>query len=91
MSLPPIEGLPAVRPRCAHCDQMLRPWIKQTRGKVGKVPSVITRREFDGWWRGYPRRRPEDKPPTFCRLRCALAFAEAAHKAGYRMTRKEKP
>jgi hypothetical protein len=88
MTRPPIEGLPAERPRCAHCDKLLRPWVTETRENVrppeGGIRSRVVSRKFDGLWRGYPHSRN----PIFCTLRCTLAFAVAAHKAGYRIVRK---
>ena len=91
MKRPPITGLPADRPRCGHCNKLLTPWVKETREEYrpeeGGIRSRIVARAFDGWWRGYPRR--QDPPPLFCTLKCAQAFAVAAHKAGYRIVRKE--
>jgi hypothetical protein len=91
MKRPPIEGLPTERPRCAHCNKPLTPWVKDTkeqyRPEEGGLRSRLVRREFDGMWRGYPRRL--SPPPIFCTLKCALQFAQLAHEAGYRIVRKE--
>lgn len=80
---PPIDGLPPAeeRPRCQRCD---RPFAVRTNDtyaphNAGPLTPRILARRFVGWasYRG-----------LFCTLSCALAFAELAHAAGYRITRR---
>ncbi len=79
--LPPIQGLPAERPRCQHCDRPLRPVVDRTHHPLvgGGSSFRVKTRTFRRWtsYRG-----------LFCTLGCALNFAEAAHRAGYRIVRK---
>ena len=83
--LPPIEGLPAERPRCAYCNRPLRPMTTSTSNPAvwagqhfnPMVPRVLHRVFFA--WNAYAG--------LFCRHKCATSFAAAAHKAGYRVKR----
>ena len=86
---PPIEGMPPAeeRPRCAFCQQLLKPNVRKHYADVSKtarnpMAPRYTRRTFEGW-EGYPRRAP-----IFHSMACAEYFATAAHKAGYRIVRK---
>jgi hypothetical protein len=85
--LPPIDGMPADRPTCPFCAKRLRPNVNTTH-KGGSITGPIERRTFVSW-NGYPIEGGNafDK---FCTLTCARAFANAAYRAGYRITRKEK-
>jgi hypothetical protein len=80
--LPPVEGLPKVRPVCPWCGKPASYWTtdhrRQVNGDVGTFGSgPIVRRTFARWnlYNG-----------IFDRLVCALAFATASYKAGYRRT-----
>lgn len=91
---PPIEGLPKDRPRCPFCDGLLRPVVQELRADGQDRFAVnadsskpITRRIFQRW-DGYAIERG-NAFDLFCRLRCARDFANAAFRAGYRITRKE--
>ena len=78
--LPPIDGLPLTRPRCAYCNRGLRPVTSHEFRKgliVWTLPRVV-RRAFLRW---------DAYDGIFCRLSCARAFAVAAHAAGYRIRR----
>jgi hypothetical protein len=66
----PIVGMPANRPRCPWCHRQLAAWCEwQERDQRGQPRKWRS-------WRGYNG--------LFDRLTCALHFATAAHKAGYR-------
>ena len=88
--LPPIEGMPPAseRPRCAYCQQLLKPDVRKhyadpTRTVRNPLARRYTKRTFERW-AGYPI-----GAPLFHSLGCAERFAVAAHKAGYRIVRKE--
>jgi hypothetical protein len=70
----PIEGMPDVRPHCQNCDKPLRPWSTDERDGRRIVRRVFLK------WNSYAG--------LFCTLRCSLRFAEAAHRAGYRIVKK---
>jgi len=102
MKTVPIKGLPPIekRPRCPNCGKILAPWTHEERerrelpsgnpmksfgkGSSGELITsggyeyVTVSKEFKGY-RGYG---------AFDTLRCAAEFANAAYKAGYRLTRK---
>jgi hypothetical protein len=78
-----VEGLPLDRPRCQHCARPIGYFSDSERSH--EVPSRIVRRVFR-FWKGYGQ--VVDGVPRWCTLRCALAFANAAHRAGYRMQRR---
>lgn len=73
--LPPVEGMPAVRPACANCGRPFKFWTNDTRTR----DHIVTRRVF-AHWKCYRA--------LFCTLRCTLQFATAAHAAGYRIISK---
>lgn len=79
--LPPIEGMPADRPCCQRCGKKFAALTNDTYSgpKDGPLAPRKTARRFVRWssYRG-----------LFCTLTCALAFAELAHNAGYRITRR---
>lgn len=82
MKRPVAEGVPPIanRPRCAWCGQRLKPRINNIEKKVGDTihfRTEISRRVFAGY---------EAYDGLFHSLRCALDFATAAHKVGYRRT-----
>lgn len=81
--LPPIDGLPAERPRCAFCDRKLRPITTHERrkGLIDWTRPAVVRRQFIRW---------DSYDGLFCRLVCARQFACAAHRAGYRIVRGSK-
>lgn len=86
--LPPITGLPEERPRCVMCDRKLQPstdyeYAKREGGS--SIYSQVLKRTFRHW-RGYWANRTGDE--KFCTTRCAMDFARAAFKAGYRIVRK---
>lgn len=90
-----VHGLPVVRPRCCNCDKALTYWAETL--KTEKRPTkekdrwtgetlykrVVVEKRFE-FWRGYGGFRKAGRPPLFCTLTCALQFAVACHKAGYR-------
>ena len=53
--------------------------VARPTGDVDTVTSDAKSREWRGAWQGYG---------VFCTLRCAEQFANAAHAAGYRITKK---
>ena len=89
---PPIEELPAERPRCAFCDRPLRALTRDTQnpavwadGHHNPLVPRILRRVF--WrWDGYGW---DGHRALFCRHQCATNFGAAAYKAGYRVKRKD--
>jgi hypothetical protein len=70
MKRAPIVGMPANRPRCPWCHRQLAGWYEWPNHAQRAQP-----RKWQGW-RGYNG--------LFDRLTCALQFATAAHRAGYR-------
>ena len=77
----PIEGLPDERPVCPWCGRKLVPVTIDRRtkrsGDVGDFASGdVIARKFHRW-KGYAE--------LFDRLQCALEFALASYRAGYRM------
>lgn len=84
MQLPPIEGMPAERPRCPMCDKRLQPRTDYTYD--GMQRRKVIKRTFDRW-RGYPITRESSE--KFCTQVCAYKFARAAYAAGYRIVRKK--
>ena len=71
---PPISGIPSIRPVCQWCGKKLRPWTEDTY-EGGRWSGQMVARKWAGWrsYRG-----------LFHSLGCALDFAAAAHKGGYR-------
>ena len=70
-----VVGLPPEAPRCNHCYQPLKPmytsdWDRDKNGALIAGTRTLT---FYGW-RGYE---------GFHSLRCALAFAVKAYRAGF--------
>ena len=84
VKLPAIENLPATRPHCVFCGKLMPMMTDYTREERpgGSSTSVVLRRVWRRW-DGYPWREP-----LFHSLSCALKFAIAAHRAGYRMVTK---
>lgn len=83
MKRPPIEGIPKDRPRCPGCGKLLEYRTEDTmerRDSEGFTRYVLVRRVFARWG-GYLGR--------WHSLRCALQFAEAAYKAGFRLKGRE--
>lgn len=85
---PAVEGLPAHHPRCPWCDRPLLMHVKEfdaagvSRWAGGRKP--YARIVFEGW-RGYGSTRwATGTIPIFDRLRCALDFAEASYRGGFR-------
>lgn len=75
-SAPPI----AERPKCPACGTPLRPWWDtHSEEKSADGPGRVTWQVWKGDYHGYG---------AFCTLRCCERFANAAHKAGYRLTHK---
>jgi hypothetical protein len=86
--LVPIEGMPDKRPNCVFCDKPLRPLVKNTYDNhEARHYGKVTKRDFEGW-QGYSIERG-NQWDKFCTHGCALAFAAAAFKAGYRIVRKK--
>lgn len=83
--LPPITGMPEVRPRCPMCDKLLLPWTESTHGKHY---SQVVSRTFKRW-RGYWADSRTSQSALFCSMNCALYFARASYGAGYRIQRKK--
>ena len=82
--LPPIEGIPDERPHCDYCKRELRP---RTDREYDRSSSHwrVTRRTFSGWsCYGIP------ESGQFCTKACAIRFAWAAYRAGYRITKRGK-
>jgi hypothetical protein len=81
---PPIEGLPPIaeRPRCAFCNKPLVPSVESIYDRTTSRTKLV-RRVFEGTY--------HVRSTHFCTHRCAGDFARAAHKAGYRIVRKEQP
>lgn len=75
---PPIEGMPKDRPRCAWCDKLLRPRL-DIKHEDGNYSKRVLRRIFLGW-NAY-----ED---LFCTSTCAVRFAGASYRGGYRRVKK---
>jgi len=73
--LPPIEGLPAERPRCAWCARKLRPRVHT---EAVWHPHRVIGRKFEGW---------STVAGGFCTNACAIQFAGACYHAGYRRER----
>lgn len=69
---------PADRPKCPTCTQPLRPSYEIADRQGNARDGWITTEEWRGRYRGYG---------AFCTLRCASTFANAAHRAGYRLKR----
>ena len=72
---PPIEK----RPHCPACHKPRRPLMRKIEAREDSAHGFRMRTlgyEWTGAYTGYD---------PFCTLRCALKFAEAAHRAGYRM------
>ena len=82
---PPVSE----RPRCPNCGEPLRPYMNSEterretpRANIGGLvvsgghTFVTVSKEWNGRYHAYG---------AFCTLRCAAAFANAAHKAGYRL------
>lgn len=76
---PPILGMPALRPLCQYCQCKLRPDLKVEHAG-GSYSKAVIRRTFLRWncYRG-----------LFCTKGCAIEFAAAAHKAGYRIVKRK--
>jgi len=77
---PPIEQMPAERPRCAWCDRLLKPRVENV---YSQEPQLwlrrIVRRTFIRW------RTVEG---VFDTNRCAIRFAGASYRGGFRKVRK---
>lgn len=73
---PPIDGMPAERARCAWCERALRPQVINHYDDHPKAwKRLIIRRTFAGW-RAYEG--------VFHSTGCAIAFAGASYRGGYR-------
>ena len=77
----PIENMPPIeeRPRCPYCNKRLRPRVDDDR--VYEPSYRIVRRWWAGDYHGYRQ--------LFDTKKCAIDFAAAAHKAGYRIIRRK--
>lgn len=76
---PPIEGMPAERPVCAYCGRQLKPEVHNHYDEAAKLwKRRIVRRTFEGW-RSYEG--------AFDTTACAIAFAGASWRAGFRRKR----
>lgn len=72
---PPIAGMPTERPRCAWCDRGLKPLVDDTwNGDRGLGRRMIARVFLR--WRAYES--------VFCTTRCAIRFAGASYRGGFR-------
>lgn len=81
--LPPIENMPeGPRPECAFCARYFQPQVhneyKSHENKDPLAPHVV-RRVFK-YWRSYRG--------LFCTTGCAIDFAEASYRGGYRRQQK---
>lgn len=79
MSGPGIP-IPAVkdRPRCPNCDKPMRPWRVSRRAYKDGMFGPRVYEPWDGRYQGYG---------SFCSTPCCRQFANAAHRAGYRIKR----
>jgi hypothetical protein len=75
--MPPIEGLPVERPVCVWCQKKLRP-VSNGVYESGKLSGALLRRTFVRW---------DAYRDVFCTLQCALNFADASYRGGYRRAR----
>jgi hypothetical protein len=75
---PAILGLPAERPRCAWCNRPLRPDVRNTYSDDPLWRRRIIQRHFNGW------RTIEG---VFDTNGCAVKFAGASYRGGYRRKR----
>lgn len=69
------------RPKCPQCEKRLRPLINSDWVRVQEpvgFSSVETNRRWEGGYAGYG---------AFCSTSCCISFANAAHRAGYRIKR----
>jgi len=71
---PPIDGMPDPRPLCAWCARKLRPTVNEEREGTA-VRGRIVRRTFVRW---------NAYEGVFCTASCAIAFAGASYRGGYR-------
>lgn len=83
---PPVEGVPSPRPRCPLCNRPLKFWTSSAEAarvlyadEARPTSATLT---FKGW-RSYGG--------LFDRLQCALEFAVASHRAGYRIKPEARP
>lgn len=73
---PRVEGVPEERPRCEWCARRLRPSVvNHYTGETESWKRTIVRRTFSGW---------QSYVGAFDTKDCAVAFAGAAFRAGYR-------
>jgi hypothetical protein len=73
---PPIEGLPAKRPRCAWCDRPLRIVCDNIFDKANRPGGRRLSGRVFRFFVSYEE--------VFCTTRCAIAFAGASYRGGYR-------
>lgn len=82
---PPIEGMPdGDRPRCAWCGRKLAPRLElfwngqKSAGASLAIGARVTRRVWLGW---------SAYEGVFHSMRCALRFAGASYRGGYRRSK----
>lgn len=80
-----LKAPPPARPLCPNCHKPLRPVMdvktrrRDTPGNehhAGGFDFEVVSKEWTGEYHGYG---------AFCTMRCCVSFANAAHKAGYRL------
>jgi hypothetical protein len=77
--VPRVEGVPAERPRCAWCARPLKPSVDNHYSDEPQIwKRRIVRRTFAGW-RAYEG--------VFDVQGCAIRFAGASYRAGFRRQR----
>lgn len=78
---PPIEGMPEPRPLCAWCRRKLRPVVNcewngsKAIGAALAYQARVTRRTWTRW---------DSYEEVFCTTRCAIKFAGASYRGGFR-------
>lgn len=77
---PPVEGLPAERPHCPWCDRPLRMLTNHLKDPNAKLwLAVVKRRVFVRW---------QTVEGVFCTNSCAIRFAGASYRGGFRRVKK---
>ena len=76
---PAIEGIPDERPTCAFCGKPIAPIVGNHYDNHPQLfKRIIVRRTFEGW---------RTIASAFHSNGCAVKFAAAAHRAGYRIVK----
>ena len=75
------DGPPPVadRPACPYCNRKLRPYMRTIEYGASRRPYSPDAPNVVEWSHDYHAHG------GFCTLNCAVQFAKAAHRAGYKM------